>query len=134
MYQWDIRDAKALWGAWHGEAQAEMAFKELQRRSLVDVGRTHDVGLLHIHDVVRSLGIGILRHPARAPCFYGSRLWSGGGIESRNWSQVRALQRPGAFATVSVVANTRSTRRSNVCRWWLLQWRIQKRRGHNCTT
>jgi hypothetical protein len=89
MYQWDIQDAKALWGAWHGKAKTEMAVQELERRSLVGAGCTDDVKLLQIHDVVRSLGVGILQDPARTPCYYGSRLWSGGGIEFRYWSQVR---------------------------------------------
>jgi hypothetical protein len=98
LYRWDIREAKALWGAWHGKARTETAFRELQRRSLVDVGRDEDSEFLDIHDVVRALGAGILRDPARDPCYYGSRMWSGGGMELRNWSQVRALTRPRAFA------------------------------------
>ena len=47
-------------------------------------------------DVVRSLGVGILRDPRyttqRGTRFYGSRLWSGGG-EFLDWSQVRCLER-----------------------------------------
>ena len=72
-----------------------MAFKELQRRSLVAVRSSDKRGQLHTHDVVRSLGVGILRDPEHATPhgtrYYGSRLWSGGGSEFLDWSKVGAL-------------------------------------------
>ena len=98
LHQWDIHQAKAFWGAWWGKATAEMAFRELQRRSLVSVGCTDDAQLLQTHDVVQSQGVGILRDSARSKSYYGSRLWIGGGSELLDWSQVRALERLRVFA------------------------------------
>ena len=94
LYRGDVLQAKALWGAWHDKAQAEMAFEELERRSLVSVDGARR---LQTHDVVRSLGVGILRDPASGTRYYGSRLWSCGGSEFLDWSKVRC---PRGFATI----------------------------------
>ena len=72
-----------------------MGFKELERRSLVTVGSTDEPGRLQTHGVVRSIGVGILRDPEYATPlgtrYYGSRLWSSGGIEFLEWSKVRCV-------------------------------------------
>ena len=101
LHRWDVQQAKALWGAWWAKATAESAFEELERRSLVSVVYDDGVERLQTHDVVRSLGAGILRDSARANCYYGSRLWSRGGSVFLDWSKVRALEQLGAFTTTS---------------------------------
>ena len=94
LHQWDIQQAKALWGAWWGKATAESSFEELKRRSLVSAGCADAPRSLQTHDVVRSLGVGILRGPeyatTRGTRYYGSRLWSRDGSEFLDWSKVRA--------------------------------------------
>ena len=88
-YQWDILQAKALWAAWWGQATAESALKELERRSLVSVVPADDRERLQTHDVVRSLGASILRDPASGTRYYGSRLWNRGVSKFLDWSKVR---------------------------------------------
>ena len=109
LHHWDIQQAKALWGAWWDKAPAEMGFRELVRRNLVSVTSmasffidVDGVERLQIHDVVRSLGVGILRDAARATSYYGSRLWSRDDSEFLDWSKVRVLERSRASATVFV--------------------------------
>ena len=99
LHQWDIQQAKAFWGAWWGKATAEMAFRELERRSLLSVVEYDHDERLQTHDVVRSLGAGILRDAARGTSHYGSWLWTGGGSELLDMPKVRALKRSRAFAT-----------------------------------
>jgi hypothetical protein len=98
--KWVIQEAMVLWSGWWGKPTAKSALEQLKRRSLVSVITTRRdwcyptfFERLQIHDVVRSLGLGILtRNGSR---YYGSRLWSGG--EFLDWSQVRCAQQFGVL-------------------------------------
>jgi hypothetical protein len=137
LHRWDIQQAKALWGAWRDKPTTESAFKELERRNLVSVV-VDDGGVerLQTHDVVRSLGTGILRDPARGTSYYGSRLWSGGGSEFVNRPKARALERLRALQRLLVCMcphrQPHPVCRSNAHRWWLFPWTTIWKCGQNC--
>lgn len=76
------KQALEIWGAlWPDEADVEGHLEQLQRHALVSIATEEDwayfppreVQVLLIHDVVRSLGRGILRMSGGP--FYGSRVW-----------------------------------------------------------
>lgn len=65
----DSRRALLVWQAWWpGQGGAEL--KELQRRALINID---DEQRLVVHDVIRSLGRGIIRDPSRP--YFGTRAW-----------------------------------------------------------
>jgi hypothetical protein len=139
LHEWDIQLAQALWGAWWGKATAAMAFKELERRSLVyAVSVTKDFKStcfqqLQTHDVVRSLGYGVLRDPARAT-YHGSRLWRRHGSEFIDLFKVRDpgdCNSSGLFSSAN--DESRPIRRSGARRWWLPRLSTHTRR-QPCTT
>jgi hypothetical protein len=92
LHGWPIKLAQELWHAWWGRAASVQAFGELRRRNLVSAVAEDDEDVLQVHDVVRSLGQGILRDPQYKTLdgtrVYGSRLWETGGSKFLSWTKV----------------------------------------------
>ena len=94
-------EALAVWEAWCNSVghvgSASAALEELQRQALVTVEvqkvytRRDQVEVLLVHDVIRSLGCGILCDPHKE--FYGSRVWVRADKKLQEFTEVRQSSR-----------------------------------------